>query len=151
MKRRGDALSLCRGFIAAVSWIVPSRDRVRWRREWDAEIAFWWRRREEKPAFELFSRSLLALRDAVGFRIRSQQRELRPTHRQRRFMADFLRDLRYAFRTLTRQAGVTTVVILTMALAIGAKYRHLHGGERRPASAAALRGSGKVGLGSTLR
>ena len=35
-------------------------------------------------------------------------------------MADFLRDLRYAFRTLTRQAGVTTVVILTMALAIGA-------------------------------
>ena len=67
MKRRGDALSLCRGFIAAVSWIVPSRDRVRWRREWDAEIAFWWRRREEKPAFELFPGAFSRCEMPLGF------------------------------------------------------------------------------------
>jgi predicted permease len=97
-------------FIGAV---VPRRLRADWRQEWEAELRY----REELLAewdnlnwitkLDLLWRSLGAFRDAML---------LQPT----RLEDEMFQDLRFGARMLLKNPGFTAVVIMTLALGIGA-------------------------------
>jgi putative ABC transport system permease protein len=113
--RRPEA-SAARRIIGLVSTLVPELDRDDWRREWDAEILHDLARRlalgENRAAAHraLWRRALASLPDALWLRRRRAPQET-PTMRQ---------DIRFAFRAAVRRPGASLVLILTLALGIGA-------------------------------
>jgi putative ABC transport system permease protein len=100
--------------VRALSWIVPDFLRAEWVAEWNGELAYAWRdarRRGEPPALthgRLLWRSLGASLDALWL------------WRRHGAMNMIGLDLRYAARSLRRRPGFSAVVILTLALGIGA-------------------------------
>ncbi len=100
--------------VRAISWIVPDFLRGDWVAEWNGELSYAWRdadRRGESPLLthgRLLWRSLGASLDALWL------------WRRHGAMNMIGLDLKYAARSLRRRPGFSAVVILTLALGIGA-------------------------------
>jgi predicted permease len=99
--------------IWAVSLFVPKRFRTGWKQEWEAELLHreevisQWRRSNAKVEFDLLKHSSGSFWDALW---------LQPV----RLEDDMFQDLKYGARMLFKYRGVSAVVIITLALGIGA-------------------------------
>ncbi|HEY7183650.1 MAG TPA: ABC transporter permease [Blastocatellia bacterium] len=93
--------------------IVPRRLRADWRQEWEAELRYReellaeWDNLNWKTKLDLLWRSLGAFRDALL---------LQP----KRLEDEMFQDLKFGARMLLKNPGFTAVVVMTLALGIGA-------------------------------
>src|SRR5262245_22383478 len=95
--------------VGLAGWMVPSRLREEWQREWEAELGHRetrlaeWNRLDRRARWVLIRRSSGALWDAVC---------LAP----RRLEADLFQDLRFGARMLLHQPGFSLIAILALAI-----------------------------------
>ena len=103
---------LLRRFIACVSRLVPSWGRREFRAEWEAELANAWVESSMTPSWRdqrrLARHALGAVPDAWYLARQHWRPEM------------ILQDIRFALRLMRLRAGYTAIVIVTLALSIGA-------------------------------
>src|SRR5215510_8219972 len=90
-------------FVRVMSRFVPRRWRLDWRQEWDAEL----QHHGSQGRSDTFRRSLGAFWDVVAMQPRRLEEEM-------------FQDLRYGIRMLLKNKLLTTVAVLSLAVAIGA-------------------------------
>jgi predicted permease len=99
--------------IRLIGIIVPRQLRADWRQEWEAELRHRemllaaWERLDWRSKHDLLRRSLSSFWDALL---------LQP----QRLEEEMFHDLRYGVRILLKNPGFTAVIVLTLALGIGA-------------------------------
>ncbi len=99
--------------IALIGVIVPRRLRADWRQEWEAELRSReslladWDKLDWRNKLDLTLRSAGALWDALCLQPRRQEDEM-------------FQDLRYGYRMLLKNPGLTAVAIITLGIGIGA-------------------------------
>ncbi len=99
--------------IRVIGVIVPRRLRADWRQEWEAELRYretllaQWDRLDRRSKFDLLWHSLGAFADALW---------LQP----KRLEDEMFQDLRYGMRMILNRPGFSAVVVLVLALGIGA-------------------------------
>src|SRR4026207_1674529 len=99
--------------ISLIGVIVPRRLRADWRQEWGAELRYRdllladWDRLDWRHKLDLLWRSTSAFWDALW---------LQP----QRLEDEMFQDLRYGVRMLLKNSGFGAVVVMTLALGIGA-------------------------------
>jgi len=99
--------------IRALGVIVPRRLRTDWRQEWEAELRCRetllaeWDRLNWRTKLDLLRRSFGALWDALCLQPRRMEDEM-------------FQDLRYGYRMLLKNPGLTAVAVITLGIGIGA-------------------------------
>ena len=110
---KGDVVKPHLWLIQFIGVIVPRRLRADWRQEWEAELRYRemllaeWDRLDWRHKLDLLWRSTSAFWDALW---------LQP----RRLEDEMFQDLRYGVRMLLQRPGFSSVVVLVLALGIGA-------------------------------
>src|SRR5215831_2694732 len=99
--------------ISVIGVIVPRRLRADWRQEWEAELQYRekllaeWDKLDWRSKLDLLWHSLGAFADALW---------LQP----KRLEDEMFQDLRYGMRMILNRPGFSAVVVLVLALGIGA-------------------------------
>src|SRR5215510_15659655 len=111
--KTGNSLRPHLWLIRLIGVIVPRRLRADWRQEWEAEMLYRerllaeWDRLDSRNKLDLLRRSLSAFWDALW---------LQP----QRWEDEMVQDLRYGVRMMLNHKSFTLVIVLTLALGIGA-------------------------------